>query len=392
MRSFRAESEALREQMIAWRRDFHQHPELAFEEVRTSGIVAEVLNQLGLEVQRGIGKTGVVGILEGAKDGPTVLVRADMDALPIIEANDVPYVSQTLNKMHACGHDSHTAIALGVATIFAKYRQDIAGRIKFVFQPAEEIGGGAKAMIMDGVMHNPTPDVALGLHVWNDFPLGNVVMTDGPQMAGADKFRLVIRGRGGHAAHPHQTHDPVVAAAQIISAAQTIVSRNVSPLETAVVSFSSIHGGDTFNVIPEQVEIHGTVRTYTTAVREQVLARLEAIIHHIATGMQCEAVFENVLMTPSLINDTEVAARLRAGFSAVEPQLQIRNDYRTMGAEDMAYFLEQVPGVYFFVGSANAERGLNYPHHHPRFDIDEDVIIDGASLLAAAIGDYVLSE
>jgi amidohydrolase len=389
LKSFRPEFEALREQLVAWRRDFHQHPEIAFEEVRTSAIVAERLHSLGLEVQAGVGQTGVIGILEGNQDGPTVLVRADMDALPIHEANSTDYISHTAGKMHACGHDAHTAIALSVATLLSENREQLAGRVKFIFQPAEEIGEGAAAMIADGALNNPTPDVTLGLHVWNSLPVGQVAVTDGPSMAGAQSFILRIDGNGGHAASPHETRDPVVAAAQIISAAQTIVSRNVSPLESGVISFTQVHGGDAFNVIPSAVEIRGTIRSYKHEIRDVLNARLQQIVTGIADAMGCTATLEILREIPPVVNDAVVGQRLREGFRQIAPDLEILENIRTMGSEDMAYFLENTPGTYFFVGSANSQQGLDFPHHHPRFDIDEDTLVIGASLLTSAIADYV---
>lgn len=391
MKSFQAETENLREQLIAWRRDFHRHPEIAFEETRTAGIVAQRLNELGLEVQTGVGKTGVVGILEGAADGPTVLVRADMDALPIQEANDVPYRSEKPNTMHACGHDAHTAIALGVATILAQHREQLAGRVKFVFQPAEEIGEGAKAMIDDGVLTYPTPDVAVGLHVWNTLPVGQVAVTDGPAMAGVDSFRMQITGSGGHAAEPQQTRDPVIAAAHIMTAAQTIVSRNVRALDAAVVSFTRMMGGDAFNVIPDSVELWGTLRNFSADIRDILIERLGQIAQGVAQGFQCAVDLEIARTLPPLINDSNVGERLRQGFTNIRPDLTVVDDLRTMGAEDMGLFLRAVPGVYFFVGSANSQRGFDFPHHHPRFDIDEEALTIGTSLLTSAVADYVWS-
>src|SRR5687767_924604 len=248
--------------MIERRRDFHRHPELSFQETRTAGIVASELNQLGFEVQTGVGKTGVIGMLEGDHDGPTLLVRADMDALPILEANEAEYVSGNAGVMHACGHDGHTTIGLAVARMLSARRSEMHGRIKFVFQPAEEIGKGAAAMIADGALDNPRPDCSIGLHLWNDLPLGTVGVTSGPCMAAADTFLCRITGKGGHGASPHQTRDPIAAAAQIISALQTIVSRNVAPLDTAVVSVGKLVAGDAFNVIASDAVLEGTVRTY----------------------------------------------------------------------------------------------------------------------------------
>ncbi len=389
MRSFQAQAEALRDQVIAWRCDLHRHPEIAFEEIRTAAFVAQILNDLRMEVQTGVGKTGVVGILEGEQDGPTVLVRADMDALPVQEANQTPYVSTIPGKMHACGHDAHTAIALGMATILAEHRHHLAGRIKFVFQPAEEIGAGARAMIDDGALMNPVPDVSLGLHVWNSLSVGQVAIIEGPAMAGVDLFHMRIEGKGGHAAEPQQTHDPVVAAAQIVTVAQTIISRNVRPLDAAVVSFTQVHAGDAYNVIPPVAEVGGTIRTFKPEIRELVLERLQTLADGIARAMNCTATFEIRNSLPPLVNDPQVSQQLREGFHQIAPHLHLIDDYRTMGSEDMGLFLREVPGVFFFVGSANHERDLNFPHHHPRFDIDEEALVVGLSLLTSAVADYV---
>ncbi len=389
MRSFKSEAEALRDQLVAWRRDLHQYPELAFEEVRTARFVAETLGQLGYEVQTGVGKTGVVGILDGANAGPTVLIRADMDALPITEQNTIDYCSQTDQKMHACGHDAHTAIALGVATILANQRDQLAGRLQFVFQPAEEIGQGAKAMLADGLLDHVRPDVALGLHVWNDLPVGTIGVTDGPVMAGTQRFTIALEGKGGHAALPHQTHDPVVAAAHIITAAQSIVSRNLDPLQTGVLSITQLQGSHAFNIIPEQVTLNGTIRAFEESVMQLMQTRLEEISQQIAIAFACLArvSYQNKLYP--VFNQPSIGQRLREVFHHVDESLDIVDNIRTMGAEDMSEYLAVVPGAFFFVGSANAQRGLDYPHHHPRFDIDEEALVIGASLLASAVAEYV---
>ncbi|NDJ85139.1 MAG: amidohydrolase [Chloroflexi bacterium] len=380
---------ALSAQLVAWRRDFHRHPELAFEETRTAGIVAATLDGLGFEVQRGIGQTGVIGLLEGEQDGPTVLVRADMDALPIQEANEVPYVSTIANRMHACGHDAHTAIALGAATILAESRHKLAGRVKFVFQPAEEIGAGAKAMIDDGALDNPRPDVALGLHMWNTAPVGQIVVSGGPLMSGAESFTLRIAGQGGHAALPHETRDPIVAAAQIIVASQTVVSRNVSPLDAGVISFTQITGGDAFNVIPNGVELNGSIRSFNSTVRETLISRLEMIATGIAAAMNCTAELEILRSVPPLVNDPAVAQQLAGRFRQADQSLEIIDELQVMVSEDMGHFLNAVPGVFFLVGSANAAKELTFPHHHPRFDIDEAALQTGMTLLTEAVAHYV---
>jgi amidohydrolase len=380
----------MRDELVARRRDLHAHPELGFEEIRTAGIVAENLTALGLEVQAGVGRTGVVGLLEGASDGPTVLVRADMDALPIQELNEVDYASVTPGKMHACGHDAHTTIALGVAKLLTPYRDRMAGRVKFVFQPAEETVGGAKAMVEDGVLENPRPDVTLGLHLWNSEPVGKVGVGDGPIMAGSSVFRIIIKGFGGHAASPHITIDPVACAAQLIIALQTIVSRNVDPLEQAVVSVTYVRAGDAFNIIPQDVELKGTIRTFKNEVRELVDRRMREISVSLCQAMGCDVEIDIRHNTQPVVNDVQVAERMRSVFRRFGEVVQLDANQRTMGAEDVGFLMQDIPGTYFFVGSANEERGLNYGHHHPRFDFDEDVLPLSVALMASAVADYVL--
>lgn len=387
------QAESIRDELIARRRDFHQHPETAFTETRTAGIVANTLTDLGLEVSTGIGKTGVVAVLEGAHDGPTILVRCDMDALPVAEQTGLPFASQTPGKMHACGHDGHTAIALGVARLLSPHRETLAGRVKFIFQPAEEIASGARAMIEEGALAAPVPDISFGLHLWADLPTGTVSVTEGPSMAGADLFTITIRGSGGHAALPDQTRDPVLAGAQIVSALQSIVSRNVSGLDTAVLSVTMFHAGDAQNVIPSEAVLQGTFRTFSAATHDLVERRLHEITEGIALAMGCTAEVIVRQVTPPLINASESNSRLRSAFAALgfrEP-LTLVQDVRTMAAEDMALFLNAVPGTYFFVGAANPAKGPAYPHHHPKFDIDEDALPIGAALLCAAIADRLMA-
>ncbi len=390
---FKAEANLLADEMVAVRRDLHMHPEVAFEEFRTAGIVAEALKALGLEVQTGVGKTGVVAILDGAKDGPTVLVRADMDALPIHEATGAEYASQTANKSHACGHDGHTAIGLAVAKMLNNHKDQLAGRVKFVFQPAEEVGKGAVAMINDGALMNPRPDVSIGLHLWNTLPVGVMGMADGPIMAGSSTWSVSLTGRGGHGAQPQQTIDPVVTAAHIVTALQTIVSRNVNPEDTAVVSVTQIHTGDTHNVIPQTAELVGTMRAFRTEVRDLVTTRMEEIIKNVAAAFGCAYTFEIDHATIPVVNNPEVNARLRPIMAElIGGEDKILTNTRTMGGEDMAFFMDDIPGVFMFVGSANDERGLNFGHHHPRFDFDEAALPIGAAVLASAVAEYLITE
>jgi amidohydrolase len=392
MIDFLSQAAALHDELVARRRDFHRNPELAFEEVRTAGIVAEELNRLGLEVQIGIGKTGVVGLLEGSEDGPTVLVRADMDALPIQEENEVDYVSRAPGKMHACGHDGHTAIALGVARLLAEQRDGISGRVKFVFQPAEEIVSGSQAMIADGVLENPRPDVSLGLHLWNSLPAGYLGVSDGPVMASSSIFVLTITGRGGHAASPHLTVDPVMCAVQVITALQTIVSRNVDPLESAVLSVTMLKASDADNIISQKVELRGTFRAFTMEVRELLERRIAEISEAVCAAMGCTVEIEIRHGTIPTVNHPEVSARLRRRFAQMVGEDKLDTGVRTMGAEDMALLMDDIPGMYFFLGSSNAARGLDYGHHHPRFDFDESVLPLGVALLSAAVAEYVMPE
>lgn len=380
----------LKDKLIDRRRDFHRHPELAFQETRTAGIVAASLSELGLEVQTGVGKTGVVAILEGDHDGPTLLVRADMDALPIHEANATDYISENPGVMHACGHDGHTSIGLAVAEILSRRRSEIQGRVKFVFQPAEEIGRGAEAMIADGVLENPRPDYSIGLHLWNDMPVGQVSVTPGPCMSAADIFTATITGYGGHGASPYLAKDPIVAAAHMIAATQTIVSRNVDALDSAVVTFGSIHGGEAFNVIPPSVELKGTIRTYRKDTQALVHRRLEEIISGVATSLGCEAEVKMKPMTLAVVNDQAISDRIARIATDHLGAENVRRDVRTMGSEDVSLFMDDIPGCYFFVGAANAERGLNYPHHNPRFDIDEEALLIAARLLAEAAVSFVI--
>ncbi len=387
---FLTDATKLTNQLVEWRRDFHKHPELAFQEVRTAGIVADKLRNIGLEVQAGVGKTGVVAVLTGATGGPTVLVRCDMDALPMTEQNKVSYASTDSGAMHACGHDGHTAIGLAVAHILNEQRSRIHGNVKFVFQPAEEVALGAAAMIADGVLSEPVPDVALGIHLWNTLPLGRVGLTPGPTMAGADIFEITIRGSGGHGASPHETRDPLLAATHVVNALQSIVSRNVNPLDSAVLSVTSFNAGSAFNIIPPEAHLKGTIRTYTQEVHELAVSRLNEVAKGIAAALGCEAEVTTTQLTPPLVNDYDVTRTVGEAIAPfVEPH-DLMPDLRTMGAEDMAVFLEKVPGCFIMVGSANAEKELNYPHHHPRFDFDEAALPLGTALLASAVAAYVI--
>lgn len=366
------------------RRDLHRHPELGFQETRTAGIVARELVQMGFEVRSGIARTGVVGLLRGLHPGPALLMRFDMDALPIREETGAVYSSETAGIMHACGHDGHVAVGLTTARLLAAQKEKIHGIVKFVFQPAEEGLGGAKQMIDESVLESPVPGAALALHLWNEIPFGSVSIHAGPLMAGGDIFKVVLRGKGGHGALPHQAIDPVATAAHVIVALQTIVSRNLSPLEAAVVSVTQIKAGETFNVIPASAEMAGTIRTFDGTVRERIMAKFDKVIHGVAGGLGCEAEVDVHLLTPPVINDGVVSEKVLQAAQKWMPELKNLPDFKTMVSEDMAFMMQTVPGCYILVGAANPEKGQVFGHHHPKFDFDEAVLPEAAALMTAA--------
>jgi len=393
MIDFIEEARALFPYTQSMRRDFHIHPELGFHEVRTGGIVAKELEALGLEVTKGVGKTGVVGLLEGSRPGPTILLRFDMDALPIVEETGAKYASQNQGVMHACGHDGHTAMGLTVAKILQAHRAELSGTLKFCFQPSEEgfngeQVGGNEMMIRDGVLEGPKVDRTLAMHLWNERPVGWIGVAKGPVMAGAEQFTIKVTGQGGHGAAPHLTIDPIVAAAQIITALQTIPSRNVAPLQSAVVSVTTVHSGTAFNVIPQEAELGGTIRTFDPAVRETVLERFEQLARGVGTALGCQVEIDIKRVTPAVINAEAVSERVQETARRLLPDSTVETaPYMTMGAEDMAFMQEKVPGCYFFIGSNNKEKHLDYGHHHPKFDFDEEALVRGAALMAAAAVD-----
>jgi amidohydrolase len=366
-----------RSSLIATRRDIHAHPELGFEETRTAALVAERLRKLDYHVTPGVGKTGVVGVKK--KDGRCVLLRADMDALPVEESNAVPYRSKTPGKMHACGHDGHVAIGLEVARRLAPL--ELSGSVKFAFQPAEEVSNGAQAMITDGVLETPNVDAAFGIHLWNDLPVGTVGIMAGPVMASVDQFEIEIVGRGGHAAAPHQTIDPVLVAAHVITALQSLVSRRRDPLSEAVVSVTEVHAGRAFNVIPDRAELRGTVRTFGGHFFEDAPRLVEDTAQGVASAFGAHVNVNYRRLSAPLINNEELSGLMRDVAADLIGADNVRQGVRTMGGEDMAFFLEKVPGCFAFVGSAPRTGGRASPHHSPTFDIDEESLVIGAELL-----------
>ena len=372
------------ELLVRTRRDLHRHPEIGFQEHRTAGIVAERLRAAGYEVRTGIAETGVVGTLAGAGSGPTLLLRADMDALPVQEECTHDFVSTTPGVMHACGHDAHVAIGLAVAERLARTREAWRGTVRYLFQPAEEGLGGALGMIDAGVLDGV--DAALGLHVWLGLPSGVVGVVEGPQMAGAGEFQATIRGRGGHGAIPQETVDAVLVASHCVVALQTIVARNVSPLESAVVTVGALHAGAAHNVIAETATLQGTVRAFDPALARALPEHVERVIAGVCAALGAEYDFHARLEAPPTVNDARIAGRVReAALEVVGPE-RVRSDpgVRTMAAEDFGEILQRVPGCYFFVGGQNPEKGIDEPHHSPRFDLCEDCLPVAVDVLERA--------
>jgi len=366
-----------RPSLIATRRDLHAHPELGFQESRTSRLVAERLQSLGYAVRSNVGQTGVVGLKGNGER--CVLLRADMDALPVEEANDVPYRSRHPGKMHACGHDGHVAIGLEVARRLAAVA--LPGTVKLAFQPAEELSGGAGAMIEDGVLERPVVAAAFGIHLWNGLPVGTIGVVPGPMMASVDEFEIAVTGKGGHAAMPHLAVDPVLVAAHLITALQSLVSRRRDPFEEGVVSVTQVRAGHAFNVIPRQALLRGTVRTFGGRFWDDAPDLVRGTAQGIAAafGATAEVTFRR--LTKPLVNDARMAALMQAVAGNIVGNEQVRGGIRTMGGEDMSHFLSKVPGCFAFVGSARAD-GTSSPHHSPSFDIEEESLVIGAELLA----------
>ncbi|WP_448517195.1 M20 metallopeptidase family protein [Pseudothermotoga sp.] len=372
----------LKDEVVQLRRTFHMYPEIEFDLHRTSQIVADYLESLGLEVKRNVAKTGVVGLLRGGRPGKTIMLRADMDALPLQELNEVPYRSRIDGAMHACGHDGHTAMLLVAAKVLASKQNELCGNVKFVFQPSEERfpPGGALPMIEEGVLENPKVDMAFGIHLWNALPVGTVGVRAGALLAAADEFRIVLKGKGGHGAYPHVCKDPIVVASELVLAMQTLVSRAVDPLESAVVTVGKIHAGTAFNIIPETATLEGTVRTLNEQVRDAIKQRMKQMVRGIcdAHGIEFELDYKDG--TAVLINDPELTKLVREVAEDVVGKDKVIEVPPSMGGEDMSFFLQKVPGVFYLVGSANPEKGLDKPHHSPYYDIDEDALIVGVQM------------
>jgi amidohydrolase len=388
-------AEALRPRLVEQRRDFHMHPELSNREERTARIVAERLRALGLEdVKTGVGRYGVTALLKGAKPGPVVAVRADMDALPIQETNDVPYKSLVPGVKHACGHDVHTTVELGVAEILSKMRGEMAGTIKFIFQPAEEGAptgeeGGARLMIKEGALENPRPAAIFGLHVMPAVEVGQISYNSGPAMASSDHFWITIHGKKVHGAYPHDGVDAVVVAAECVSALQTIRSRRIDTTEPLVITVGIIQGGNRFNIIADEVKLEGTMRTLNDTVRQRAQELMRETLDGVAraNGASFDLKFEEgaalTYNEPALVEETLPVMRRIVGAGNVitlKPQ---------MGAEDFAYYQQVIPGFYYFLGVGNRAKGITAQIHTPAFDVDEESLVIGVKVMANVLLDYL---
>lgn len=364
---------------VSWRRHLHQNPELGFKEVKTSDFVARKLNEWGYEVASGYGKTGLVGTLRKGTSSQVIGIRADMDALPISEETSLSYASRTPGVMHACGHDGHVASALAAARALTSVHFD--GVVKFVFQPAEENEGGAKAMVDDGLFRDHPVNAIFGMHNWPALPVGSLVARADQMMAAFGTFEIVVEGRGAHGAMPHEGADPVVAASQIVAALQTISSRNISPLQSAVLSVTQIHGGDAWNVIPERVVLRGTTRWFDENTGARIQERLTKVATSVAAGLGCKTTIDYKSRYPATINDPIQASVVREAASKMTT-LSVVDAFPSMAAEDFAFMLRAQPGCYFWLGAARVG-GENPGLHSSRFDFNDAILPQAAKMWVA---------
>lgn len=374
----------MKEKLIKTRRHIHENPELAYCETETGKFICQRLDELGIEYKTGYAKTGIVGLIRGKKgDGETVLLRADMDALPIYEQNDIPYRSKIDGCMHACGHDSHVTMLLGAAEVLKNMEDDFCGNVKLMFQPAEEGTGGAEPMIKDGLLKNPDVNAAFGLHVEPTYECGCVAVKSGALMASPDGFEIIVKGKGGHGAYPHNTIDPVLTAAKIIEGLQSINSRNINATIPSVVSVCAVSAGKFYNVIPDTVKMEGTTRAFDSETRKELFDRIQQISDGIcaAMGAECECKFN--YLYPPLINDenmTEVVRQSAAEVIGKENVMELKVPF--MGGEDFSYVANAVQSAFFYLGCRNEQKGCIYPWHSANFNIDEDCLPVGVSVLA----------
>src|SRR6056297_370619 len=377
------------EEVIKIRRDLHKHPEVGFDLARTSKKVANILKELGFEVKTEIGKTGVVGIIEGNNDGPAIALRADMDALPMEEKTDLDFASVEKGKMHACGHDGHTAILLGVAMVLAEIKDKLRGNVKLIFQPAEEGPGGAEPMIEDGVMDAPKVDAILGLHIWLEMDAGKVGVKKGPLFASIDEIDIKIKGDSSHGASPHQGVDAITTAAEVLNSLQSIVSRKIDPIDSAVVTIGKIEGGYVRNVIADEVNLEGTIRALNPEVRKQLEDEIRKKVKNICLASDADYEIDYRHMYPPLVNDKDITDLVKENAIKVmksENVIDVKDP--TMGGEDFAYFLKEVPGTFFLLGGRNEEKGITAAHHNTHFTFDEDIMTDGIEIMIKSVLDF----
>lgn len=388
-------AEALRPKLIEQRRDFHRHPELSNREERTSRVIAERLRALGLdEVRTNVGKYGVVALLKGAHPGPVVAVRADMDALPILETLDVPYRSENRGVKHACGHDVHMTVELGVAEILSRMRDRIHGTIKFIFQPAEEGAppgeeGGAEFMIKEGALENPRPAAIFGLHVMPNIEVGQIGYNSGPAMASSDRFAIKIRGRKVHGAYPHDGIDTIVVAAEAVTALQTIRSRRINTMEPLVITIGSIHGGNRFNIIADEVVLEGTMRTLSEEVRSAAIEMMKKTLAGITSAYGASYEIDFGHNNPVTWNDPTLVEATLPTMRRIVGEKNVISPRPQMGAEDFSRFQQVIPGFFYFLGVGNKARGITGMIHTPEFDVDEESLVIGVRVMANVLLDYL---
>ncbi|PPA70311.1 M20 metallopeptidase family protein [Jeotgalibacillus proteolyticus] len=384
MLSFKGQGKSIKQTVVNYRRHFHQYPELSREESETSKTIQAFLKEEGISFKTGFAKHGVLGIIEGKKPGKTVALRADIDALPIEEKNNVSYASRKKGVMHACGHDAHTAMLMGAASLLNRHKDQTAGKVLLVFQPAEEMGpvGGASEMMKDGVFSEHQPDAIFAQHVWPDLKVGEAGVMGGPIMGNSDQFTVTIQGAGGHASMPHQGKDAIVIAAQVITHLQTIISRNVDPMESAVLTFGEIHGGDRYNVIPSSVTLEGTVRTNNDAIKEKVKDRFKKTISGLADANEIDITLDYRDGYPATVNSPEWEEPVRKTAHAILGSSSVPNVKPSLGGEDFGRFLKNYPGLYYWLGTALPDREVQKPLHDAEFDIDERALVFGTELMA----------
>jgi amidohydrolase len=381
--------ETVRDELVALRRDFHKHPELGFEEYRTAKVIESYLQDLGLTPQR-MAKTGVVALLEGSRPGPVLMLRADMDALPVSEENELEYKSQNPGVMHACGHDAHMAMLLVAAKVLSNNKSAIAGTIKVVFQPNEEIAGALR-MVEEGVLDHPRVDAVMGLHVWTPVESGKIGITAGPVMGGLDVFKMTILGKGGHTGVPEDAVDPVIAAANLIQTVQTIQTREISNLRSTIIMFGKIAAGTKSNIIPDKVEMEGSIRFLYKGgpdSTEQPTERFVRISEQVCRTHRCTCEIDITHENIPLINDPQMTALARRTAEAVFGGKDAVIDNVTIASEDFSEFSARVPGVFMFLGAGNEKKRTTFSHHNPRFNIDEDVLLNGVAMLVHGALNY----